>query len=389
MLIFTTALLAGYTWAVYHKLPFFLSRTKRRRLFVSAVIALSLVAMCCLTCCGVMATIGALVDYSSKTDKRTELATFPSGEVLENQTYYVSGWDGGDRYNRLCLIGTNGGREPVKEIVIYEAKQSLLQQYPKPLEFIHGSEKVLVLGQYILMRSIFRNGAVQWDFMPSSSGSITASAYIQSFNKINCTPFFEEGRSVRFDFDDLDLEHNVLTLRKTQQEPGFQFPEYLVFSAIEYQFPWEFDLARTRDKNGPRWTRPVPGKLVLDYSIIALPNLDLKNVHIPEERATVLAKPGATEIFSKTLELSDTNWADFKWSYTLPTGTKTGQEPEAIYGFASPQPVYFNILWRIPHSTVPWGNKSLLRVDDWMNLTAGQFEGNISTLEFVRLRREP
>jgi hypothetical protein len=389
--VFAMFLLVGFTGAVYLGLPVLLSRPKRQRLLGSAALALPLVAICVIVCSyGVRAvaaiTLGFMF-HDEKTDQRMESVALPSGDVLENETYFVSSFRSSERYNRLYLKSRNGARELIKDFN-YEAKESLLQQHPRPLELIRGNEKVLVLGRYILRRWIFR-GSVEWDFMPSSVGSFAAEAYLKSFNKTNSTPFDEEGRSVRFDFDDLDFEHNVLTLRKTHQDPRFQFPEYLVFSAIEYKFPWEFDLARTREKNGPRWATPMPGKLMLDYSIIAFPNVDLRNVHIPEERTAILAKTGAREIFSKTLELSATNWADFKWSYTLPNGTQTGEEPEAIYGFENWRPGCFNILWRIPHSTVPWGNPSLLCLDDWLNITAAGFEGNISALEFVRLRREP
>jgi hypothetical protein len=66
------------------------------------------------------------------------------------------------------------------------------------------------------------------------------------------------------------LENNVLTVKRVPwnaqtDPPKFRdFPNYLVFSAVNYngksrcEFPWEFDEARTRAKNGPRWEKPVP-----------------------------------------------------------------------------------------------------------------------------------
>lgn len=45
LLMLAMSLLAGFTWAIYHGLPFFLSRKKRHRLLISAVIALPLAAV--------------------------------------------------------------------------------------------------------------------------------------------------------------------------------------------------------------------------------------------------------------------------------------------------------------------------------------------------------
>jgi hypothetical protein len=85
---------------------------------------------------------------------------------------------------------------------------------------------------------------------------------------------------VPFLFDSLDLTNNILTLKK-QMPKGFDnwqqfqdakklfpfslwddFPHYLVYSAIDfkggsiYQFPFKFDIARTKAKNGPLWDKP-------------------------------------------------------------------------------------------------------------------------------------
>jgi len=383
-LLLTMALLGGYTWAVYDGLPFFLSRTKRQRVLVSAVMALPCLAICFLE----LYVVALIFPSPQKTDKRTESVTFPSGDVLENETYYSSDWMGGERYNRLCLKSANGARELVSEIN-YEEGPSLFQQSPRPLEFIHGNEKVLAIGQYAFWSWNSKNGSRQWCSIPSSGGGLAAWNYLRSFTKTNDPPYSYEGWNAEFDFDDPGFEHHFLTLRKTRQDERFQFPDYLIFSASGTNFPWEFDLERTKAKNGPRWNRPMPGRLALDCSIITIPNVNVEDVEDSEERATLLARPGAKEVFTETRELSDTNWADFQCSFTWPNGIKDSQEQDVIYGFDDLRPGYHYIFWRIPHSSIPWINPSLLRLDEWMNLDAGGFEGGPCELEFVRLRLQP
>jgi hypothetical protein len=89
----TIGMIAGYSWAIYFELPFFQSRTSRQRWFISAVIAVPTVF---LTYYGVITLLTAAWDDAYTNDKRTESITLPSGEVLENHTYYQCGWDGGE-----------------------------------------------------------------------------------------------------------------------------------------------------------------------------------------------------------------------------------------------------------------------------------------------------
>jgi hypothetical protein len=60
---------AVFAWAIYFRLPFFLSRTNRQRFLISTVIALPTVFL--IYFCGV-ALLSAALDFGSTSDKRTE-----------------------------------------------------------------------------------------------------------------------------------------------------------------------------------------------------------------------------------------------------------------------------------------------------------------------------
>jgi hypothetical protein len=142
---------AVFAWAIYFRLPFFLSRTNRQRFLISTVIA---VPTFFLTYYCVVALLTAAWDSASTSDRRTESVTLPSGEVLENHTYLRSDW-GSDRYNTLFLKNpATGASEQINDLLgclNYEAgpnDPSLLQRYPHPQEFTFRNKKVLVIGSY-------------------------------------------------------------------------------------------------------------------------------------------------------------------------------------------------------------------------------------------------
>jgi hypothetical protein len=261
---------AVFAWAIYFRFPFFQSCTNRQRFLISTVIAVPTVF---LTYYGVIALLTAAIDFASTSDKRTESVTLPSGEVLVNHTYYESGWDGGDRFNKLFL------KNPAKRTSEYvgdlhyddaEANTpSLFAQFPHPQEFTYRNKKVLVIGPYLCKR-INSPKAPYWDITTinwenEKLGLLDndARAYLKSFLPTN--DITSNQGSVRFDFDSLDLTNNILTLKKQMPKAGEnwdEFPPYLVFSALGYNhdsiytFPSKFDIARTKAKNAPLWNKP-------------------------------------------------------------------------------------------------------------------------------------
>jgi len=278
--LMTIGMIIGHTWAIYFRFPFFQSRTSRQRLFISVVIAVPTVF---LTYCCVTALLTAALIFATRSDRRTESVTLPSGEVLENHTHYESGWDGGDRYNKLFLKNPAKRTSELVGDLNYEAESntpSLFAQSPHPQEFTCGDKKVLVIGSYLCER-INSPNAPYWDITTINADTDKlallldddARAYLKSFLPTNDIPShpspFEiglEGR-VRFVFDSLDLTNNILTIKKQMPKAGEnwdEFPPYLVYSALGfnddsiYTFPSKFDIARTKAKNGLLWDNTMP-----------------------------------------------------------------------------------------------------------------------------------
>ncbi len=381
---FCLILLAACAWILYKGLPFAAFLTERQRWLISFAGAVPLAAIACPLTWLYLFLFLAFRDYDL--EKRTETFQLPSGEILENQTRLV-GNRTIERFNHLSIKSPRGAREFIAD-VNYEASPSLLDGFSKPFEIIHDDEKILVIGPHMFQRSTFQ-GRSEWFPFPSSAGEVAAGSYLQSFNNTNSPFTFYQGLTPEFKFDSIDLEHCVLTLRRTEGHFNLRLPDYLVFSALGYQFPWEFDILRTKATNGSPWARPMPGKFVLDISEVMFPKPDPKFLPFFEKREISLIRRGAREVFSKTIELSDTRWTDFDGHYELPNGTPGVENLGALYGCDDPAPGGYHIFWRLPHSSEPMGQQTLLTVGHWLALDAGGFNGDVCLVKFVRLRGQP
>jgi hypothetical protein len=264
---------AVFALAIYFRLPFFLSRTNRQRFWISAVIAVPIVFLAYYCVIGLLT---AALDFASTSDKRTESVTLPSGEVLVNHTFREGPSLGGsgERMNKLFLNNPTKGTSELVGDLNYEGEPntpSLFAQSPHPQEFTYRNKKVLVIGSYLCDR-INSPKAPYWEITAINAGADDdARAYLKSFLPTNDIPTNQspyeitlEGR-VRFVFDSLDLTNNVLTLKKQLPKAGEnwdKFPPYLVYSALGwnadsiYTIPSKFDIARTKEKNGPLWDKP-------------------------------------------------------------------------------------------------------------------------------------
>jgi hypothetical protein len=342
-----------------------------------------------------------------KTDERIESVKLPSGEVLENHTYLEEGW-GDDRYNTLFLKNPGTGvSERINDHFGYLNYESgpndpaLLQRYPHPREFVHGDEKVLIIGPYVCKRCMWKTGP-EWDIASFGGAEGDATKYLRSFVKTN-SAFFSTYSGpeefLHYQIDNLDLENNVLTLKRVPwnaqtEPPEFRdFPDYLVYSAVNfngksrYEFPWEFDEARTRAKNGPRWEKPMPFKMALDYSVITFPAKAGFRTH-GEKRDVALTHDGAKEIAATSLELSDQEVRSSECKYIVFTNTIT-DKIEAMYGYASAETNHFYIVWE-PRDPQAWQtsvSSAMLNLDEWTLISEDGFGTNILREEYVRLRK--
>jgi len=335
-----------------------------------------------------------------------ETVSLPSGEVLENHTYLEEGW-GDERYNALFLKNpATGASERIDDpfnYLNYEASPgdpSLLQRYPHPQEFVRGDERVLLIGHFICKRWVQKiKGAPHWEIFSFDLAKWEAADYVRSFWKPadpgqaarlasgNLFPGEGPDELSHYQFDNLDLENNLLTVKRVQ--PDGEFPSYLVYSSCDYHgdsaydFSWEFDLARTCAKNGSRWLKPMPFKMALDYSVIIFQGTPKAP---PEEKHDlVMSRPGAQEIATATLELSDRELRATECRFTVGGTNHIVQKLKAMYGYADAQTNRFNILWQ-PHVDGAFPVSSL-KPGEWAIVGEDGFDANCGCDEFIRLRR--
>jgi len=331
-----------------------------------------------------------------KTDQRVESVSLPSGEMLENHTYYESGFRGGERYNKLFLKNPANGNSELVGNLDYEQNISLFSRFPHPQEFVRGNEKVLVIGSIVCKRWDWKKGPYWYiASFDSDEGFMGASKYLQSFLKPNELrgSSVNEGPdgSVHFICDNLDLENNVLTVKKADGDYGNEYPDYLVYSAVGYnggsgyEFTWKFDEARTRAKNGQRWINPMPFRITLDFSVITFP---IKPGFFPynDNRDRELARAGATEIGKAAMELSDVELRRAECTYAYRNNTNFVDKIDAIYGHACLETNRFYIVWepRNPETLRPVAE---LDLNEWKEVDESVFEGNIFREEYIRLRK--
>jgi len=291
-----------------------------------------------------------------------------------------------------------GTSERIDGDLEYSSGPSLLQQYPHPQEYVHGDEKVLIIGPLICKRFIWKTGP-KWSLDSFGQASGDAKKYLRSFVKTNSTffsPYSGPEEFLHYQIENLDLENNVLTIKRVPwnaqtEPPEFRdFPDYLVFSAVNYngksryEFPWEFDEARTRAKNGPRWENPMPFRMALDYSVITFPAEAGFRPH-GEKRDFALTHNGAKEIAATSLKLSDLEVRGAECKYTVSTNT-ISDKIEAMYGYACAETNHFYIVWE-PRNPQAWYSATTLNLDEWALVGEDWFGRNILRDEYIRLRK--
>lgn len=397
------ALLVGYTWAVYIGLPFFRKRALWQRILISSVPAL---ALSFLTRLAAAAVISTFLFGESKSDQRVESVSLPSGEVLENHTYYETGFHEGERFNKLSLKNPVTGKSELVGNMDYEAGMeapSLFSKCPHPQEFQRGDEKVLVISPYVCKRWNWKKEPY-WYIERFDTAARNAADYLRSFVKPANSAWFSGSGSgpadyLHYQIENLDLENNVLTVKRIPWDAQVDFPEsrdfpdYLVFSAYgyngqsDYMSTWEFDEARTRAKNGARWEKPMAFRMALDYSVITFPAKAGFRPH-GEKRDVALAHDGAKEIAATSLELSDKEVRSAECKYTVFTNT-IPDKIEAMYGYASAETNRFFIVWE-PRNPASWQtsvSSAMLNLDEWTLISEDWFGRNILREEYVRLRK--
>ena len=407
-------LVGGYTWAVYYRLPFFRNRSRPRRILIASGLAMFFIFLTVL-----LAGLALHILLEWKYDQRVETVTLPSGDILENHTYLKEGW-GDERYNTLFLndpaTGVSEQIDDPSGYLNYEAgpsNSSLLQRYPHPQEFALGDEKVLIVGPFACKRFASQQWldmkGPHWDLFRFEQAEWKAADYIrevwQSMDAAQISRLASRGYVAddgpqdyfKYQFDSLDLTNNVLTVKRARTDlngpwgdlSDHDFPQYLVYSPCkydgtpDYDFPWEFDLARTCEKNGPRWLKPMPFRIALDYSVVTYRGTP--GAPDPEDHDLVMARPDAKEIATATLELSGRKLRATECRFTLGGTNHIVEKFKAMYVCADARTNHINIIWQ-PHVAGAFPGSGL-NLGDWIIVGKLHQGTDCDCDEFIRLRR--
>ena len=98
-----------------------------------------------------------------------------------------------------------------------------------------------------------------------------------------------------------------------------------------------------------------------------------------------LARAGAREIATATLELSDRELRSVDCKYAIRTNVNIMDKIEAIYGHACLESNRFCIVWQ-PRDPAAWP-VSILNLNEWALVGEAGFKGNIFRDEYIRLRQ--
>jgi hypothetical protein len=240
-------------------------------------------------------------DFHSWTKK-----TFPTGEIVTNEFWISSGWQGSSRCNRLYFQENYpASREALNISIIDEEK---LPVCDAELFKYNGFLVLLVLHEHIFQHTVSKDKSywreITWQ------GDQGALEYLATFLKPNENQYSTMQTPNRgYWFDHVDFDRGLLVTK--QHSINNQFPLYLVYSTAASYFPgeipssvdygWVFDLEQTRAANG--LPPPDCSGLVVDVSVRRLP-------HVSEVSTSniAIAQPVGTELCGQTFPASSTKW---------------------------------------------------------------------------------
>lgn len=291
------------------------------------------------------------------------------------------------RHNRLFFQqSVSAPREVLGEIIEENAAPiSLHASAPKLIRA--GDRTALLLGNHLFQRWL--RGSNPYWYQASTSPDPAASMFLRSFLPVSdphvstraastVRGWFDIPRpEMTYVFHHIDLDQNVFTTRRETSEAAF--PEFLVYSARQYGFPWRFDIERTRSANHLK--PPSDAGVFIDYSIVTYPG-ELK---LGDSREAALAVPGAAEILAQTLPLSSTTWTSTECSFVIPTGSKINERFDTLLGFYDPLPDYVSVFWR--RYPVLWDQWWFVKFGHWIRAEASGYKGGLARVAFFRVRR--
>ena len=249
----------------------------------------------------------------SQTEKFIETVSLPSGEVLTNESFLSLGRDS-VRHNRLFFQQTAASPRELLGESIEEDAAPLSLRASKPFLQRTQDRTALIIGSHVFQRWLRKEGPYWYHLTtnPNPAASVFLRAFLPAgdpriprSSPIGIRGWFDVPKpEVRYRFDRIDLDQNVLFTRR--DSPDTTFPEFLVYSARQYGFTLSFDIERTRTANHHQ--PPNDADILIDFSVVTYPG----DLRLGKDRETVLGLQGATEIHAQTLPLSSSNLDDHR-----------------------------------------------------------------------------
>lgn len=321
----------------------------------------------------------------TQSEKAAETLTLSTGEILTNESFLSVGRDSVQTNKLFFQQSASSPRESLGEIIEEDAAPLSLHNANPQLQ--RSRDRVtLIMGSHIFQRWL-REGGPYW-YHASTNPNPAASVFLRSFLKPGDSRIaIPSGRGFRgwFDiprlevpyaFDRIDLDQNVLVTHRNSSDATF--PEFLVYSAVQYGFTWCFDIERTRSANHLK--PPFDSNILIEFSVVTYPG----KLKFDGTRDSVLALRGAKEIHGRTLPLNSSTWTTTECSVTIPDGTTIKERFDVLLGFLDPSPEYLSIFWR--RHPVLWDDWHFIKLGDWVRADATGFEGDLSRVVFFRVR---
>ena len=316
-----------------------------------------------------------------RVEEATDTVTLPGGAVLTNTTY-VTLEDHRIRHNELSYQEhASAGTETIAHLMDLYAGPPLSLRNPEPRIYQTGDRTTIGLDRYALQRWMMKDGPY-WYRVETNPDQV-ASVFLRSFMKagdvVADTPRRTEsgayevsGAAAEYVFDRYDPNGNALITRR--KSAAGVFPDYLVYSATQYGFPWRFALELTRTAAGLQ--PPSSPGFGMDVSVVIHPG----GLQASIGRSQALALPGAREICAIAVRVNWSEWSTGVCSAPIESGVSTMRFGLQA-GFRDPLPEYAMILWRYEHAL--WAGTYFVRTGEWVRTEAADY-GQFSRLVFMR-----
>ena len=329
-----------------------------------------------------------LISDVSKSDKQTTTHSFPTGEIVSNDSYLESGFRDLCRHNLFYFQrDSSAPREKLSDdILAFTGNRDVIPINDAKL-FRYQDHLALVIDPYLFIQLIpnppntpaWRQNSI----MPDEAGI----QYLRSF----CQPKdarleiprqwaggFAAGVAAFERFPQYHFDHfsddgkTMFVVRPANDAP---FPPTVAFKYLPYG-DWVFDLDATRTANGT--PPPADSGLVIDIFVVTstAPHYFPPNFNY----GTALSLLGASKVFSETVPLSSTEWTTFECSVINPPGIKM---VGVKFAYWDGLPGYLSLCWQ----GIAGSGCRMTRLDTWQSPFEGMESKDIEKAIYFRVRK--